>query len=76
LRIVSVKNKYQEKLTVYVDWKSYRESVKKLSLNTLKDTLILCDINRGTERYISSFGKRPSKKNLVKLMSLPEYQMC
>ena len=76
LRIVSVKNKYQEKLTVYVDWKSYRESVKKLSLNTLKDTLILCYINRGTERYISSFGKRPSKKNLVKLMSLPEYQMC
>lgn len=76
VRIVSVKNKYQEKLTVYVDWKTYRKSVKKVSLNTLKNTLILCDINKGTERYISSFGRRPSKKNLVNLMSLPEYQMC
>jgi len=76
LRIVSVKNKYQEKLTVYVDWPSYRKSVKKISLEALKDTLILCDINNGTKRYIRSFGRRSSKKNLVNLMSLPEYQMC
>lgn len=76
LRIVSVKNKYQDKLQVYVDWKAYKKSVKKVPLEMLKDTLILCDINKGTARYIKKFGRRPSKKNLVKLMSLPEYQMC
>jgi uncharacterized protein (DUF1800 family) len=76
LRIVSVKNKYQEKLTVYVDWKAYKKSVKKISLEMLKDTLILCEVNRGTANYIKRFGRRPSRKNLVNLMSLPEYQMC
>ncbi|WP_138432710.1 DUF1800 domain-containing protein [Winogradskyella algicola] len=76
LRIVSVKNKYQEKLTVYVDWKAYKKSVKKISLEMLKDTLILCEVNRGTANYIRRFGRRPSRKNLVNLMSLPEYQMC
>ncbi len=76
LRIVSVKNKYQEKLDVYADWKSYKKSVKKLKLNNLLDSLILCEINSGTSRYISTFGRKPKKKNLVKVMSLPEYQMC
>ena len=76
LRIVSVKNKYQEKLTVYVDWKAYKKNVKKVSLEMLKDTLILCEVNRGTANYIKRFGRRPSRKNLVNLMSLPEYQMC
>ena len=76
LKIVTVKNKYQEKLTVYVDWKTYKKNVKKVSLKTLTNTLILCDINSGTKAYLSRFGRRPSKKNLVKLMSLPEYQMC
>ena len=76
LRIVSVKNKYQEKLTVYVDWRAYRKSVKKISLEMLKDTLIVCEVNRGTANYIKRFGRRPSRKNLVNLMSLPEYQMC
>jgi len=76
MRIVSVKNKYQEKLKVYVDWKAYNKSVKKVSLDMLKETLILCEINKGTQRYINSFGRRSSKKNLVNLMSLPEYQMC
>ncbi len=75
-RIVSVKNKYQEKLSVYVDWKAYKKSVKKVSLNQLKNTLILCEINPGTQRYISRLGRRTNKKNLVNLMSLPEYQMC
>lgn len=76
LKIVSVKNKYQEKLTVYVDWKTYKKNVKKISMKDLTRTLILCNINSGTMEYISQFGKRPSKKNVVKLMSLPEYQMC
>ncbi|WP_452220099.1 DUF1800 domain-containing protein [Lacinutrix salivirga] len=76
VRIVSVKNKFQEKLDVSINWRAYRKNVKKVTLNELKDTLILCEINPGIERYISTFGRRPKKKNLVKLMSLPEYQMC
>ncbi|RNC87979.1 MAG: DUF1800 domain-containing protein [Winogradskyella sp.] len=75
-RIVPVKNKYQQKLSVYVDWKVYKKRMKKLTLSELKSALILCEINDGTKRYISKFGRRPSKKNLVNLMSLPEYQMC
>lgn len=76
LKVISVKNKYQDKLDVYVNWKIYKKNVKKLKLNNLLDSLILCDVNSGTAKYISTFGKRPKKKNLVKIMSLPEYQMC
>lgn len=76
LKIVSVKNKYQEKLDIDVDWKTYKKNVKKLPLTSLVDNLILCDINSGTAKYISTFGRKPKKKNLVKIMSLPEYQMC
>ena len=75
-RIVSVKNKYQEKLTVDVDWKAYRRSVKKISLELLRESLILSDINKGTQYYVNKMGLKPSRKNLVKLMSLPEYQLC
>lgn len=75
-RIVSVKNKYQEKLTVDVDWKAYKRSVKKISLELLKESLILSDINKGTQYYVNKMGLKPSRKNLVKLMSLPEYQLC
>jgi len=76
VRLVTVKNKYQNKLDVYADWKTYKKNVKKLKLQNLIDSLILCDINSGTARYISTFGRRPKKKNLVRIMSLPEYQMC
>lgn len=76
LRVVSVKNKYQEKLTVYVDWKAYKNSVKKIPLELLKESLILSAINKGTQRYVNKMGRKPSRKNLVKLMSLPEYQLC
>jgi uncharacterized protein (DUF1800 family) len=76
LRVVTVKNEYQEKLTVYVDWKAYKQSVKKVSLEMLKDTLILCEINQGTKDYINQLRRRANRKNLVNLMSLPEYQMC
>lgn len=76
LKIVSVKNKYQQKLDIDVDWKTYKKRVKKLPLKNLVDCLILCDINPGTARYIATLGRRPKRRNLVKIMSLPEYQMC
>ncbi|QRM88594.1 DUF1800 family protein [Lacinutrix sp. WUR7] len=75
-KLVSVKNKYQEKLDVRVDWKSYQQAVKKVSSNDLISSLILSEINLGTQNYLKTLGRLTKRKNLSKIMSLPEYQMC
>lgn len=71
-----VKNKYQDKLDVYVDWKTYKKQVKKLESEDLLSTLIVSEITPGAKNYLRSLGKLTRKRNLVKIMSLPEYQMC
>ena len=75
-RFEFVKNKYQDKLDVYVGWKSYRKEVKRLKPEEFLRSLIICDLSNGTEKYLSSIGKYTKKRNLSKIMSLPEYQMC
>lgn len=75
-KLVYVKNKYQEKLNVSVDWKTYKQHVKKVTSNELLFSLVLCEINLGTQNYLKTLGKLTKKKNLAKIMSLPEYQMC
>ncbi|MBU2937920.1 DUF1800 domain-containing protein [Lacinutrix sp. C3R15] len=75
-KLVYVKNKYQEKLNVSVDWKTYKKQVKKIASNDLLFALVLCEINLGTQNYLKTLGKLTKKKNLAKIMSLPEYQMC
>jgi len=71
-----VKNKFQDKLDVSVDWKSYRKQVKKVKPNELLLALILCEITPSTQNYLRSLGKITKKQNLSKIMALPEYQMC
>ncbi|MBT8304389.1 MAG: DUF1800 domain-containing protein [Bacteroidia bacterium] len=71
-----VKNKFQDKLDVSVDWKSYKKNVKKLKSEEFLSSLILCNVTPGTEKYLKSIGRLTKKRNLVKIMSLPEYQMC
>lgn len=75
-KLVYVKNKYQDKLDVSIDWRAYKKRVKKMSSNEVIDCLILSKINPGTINYLKSLGKLRKKRNLAKIMSLPEYQMC
>ena len=69
-------NKYQNKLDVSVDWKNYKNQVKKMNPEDLLSILILSEINSGTRQYLKSLGKLTRRGNLARMMCLPEYQMC
>jgi uncharacterized protein (DUF1800 family) len=69
-------NKYQNKLDVSVDWKNYKNQVKKMNPEDLLSILILSEINTGTRQYLKSLGKLTRRGNLARMMCLPEYQMC
>lgn len=69
-------NKYQNKLDVSVDWKNYKNQVKKMNPEDLLSILILSEINKGTRQYLKSLGKLTKRRNLARMMCLPEYQMC
>lgn len=75
-QFVYVKNKYQDKLDVSVGWKTYKKQSRKLKSSELLSALILCELSLGAKSYIRSLGKLTRKRNLSKIMSLPEYQMC
>lgn len=75
-KFVYVKNKYQNKLDVSVDWKNYKKQVKKMKSEDLISVLILSEINFGTKQYLKSLGKLTRRRNLARIMCLPEYQMC
>ena len=69
-------NKHQNKLDVSVDWKNYKKQVKKINPDDLLSILILSEINSGTQQYLKSLGKLTRRRNLARIMCLPEYQMC
>lgn len=71
-----IKNKYQDKLDVTIDWKAYRKQSKQLEEEDLLQALILSNLSTGTKSYLRSLGKLTKKRNLSKIMALPEYQMC
>ncbi len=75
-KLVYVKNKYQDKLNVSVDWKSYKRQVKRMNSEDLVSILIISEINSGTQNYLKSLGKLSKRRNLARIMCLPEYQMC
>lgn len=75
-KLVYVKNKHQDKLNVTVGWKTYKKAVKKIASNDLISSLVLCEINLGTQNYLKTLGRLTKKRNLAKIMCLPEYQMC
>ncbi len=76
LRFKVVKNKHQEKIKTVVDWSYYKDQVKKLDSKLVAEVLFLCEISPNTANYLRSLGKLRKKRNLSKLMSLPEFQMC
>lgn len=63
-------------VTVAVDWKTFEEQFKTVSIDELKSILIISKLNNGTKAYLEGLSKTSKQDVCIQLMSLPEYQMC
>jgi uncharacterized protein (DUF1800 family) len=69
-------NKTKRFFKVESDWASFKKKYNQVSIEDLKDYLILSEINKGTASFLEDLGKVSKKEYCIQLMSLPEYQMC
>ena len=71
------KQKTKNKLfDVIPNWDVFNHEFKDVPFKNMKDNLILCPINNGTELYLIDLSQLSKADYCVQLMSLPEYQMC
>jgi uncharacterized protein (DUF1800 family) len=58
------------------DWKHFEQEYKQVSLDDLKNHLIMANLSDETKQLLDNFGKSSKQEHCIQLMSLPEYQMC
>jgi uncharacterized protein (DUF1800 family) len=69
-------NSRKKKIETVPDWKVFEIEFKNTNITDLKDSLILSEINEGTEQLLNQLEIDNKKDYCIQLMSLPEYQMC
>jgi len=68
--------KYKNIFNVEPDWTIFNKIYENSTFKELKESLLLCPINNGTESFLENLSQVSKKEFCVQLMSLPEYQMC
>ncbi|MCB0461281.1 MAG: DUF1800 domain-containing protein [Flavobacteriaceae bacterium] len=58
------------------DWKHFEQQFKNVSIDDLKNHLIMVNLSTETQQLLDDFGKSSKQEHCIQLMSLPEYQMC
>jgi hypothetical protein len=58
------------------DWKHFEQQFKNVSIDDLKNHLIMANLSTETQELLDSFGKSSKQEHCIQLMTLPEYQMC
>ena len=69
-------NHRNKKLEARPDWFSFEQIYKDRTIHDLKDNLILCELNKGTEQLLKNLQLESKRDYCIQLMSLPEYQLC
>ena len=69
-------NHRKKKLEARPDWFSFEQIYKDRTIHDLKDNLILCELNKGTEQLLKNLQLESKRDYCIQLMSLPEYQLC
>ncbi|MDO6595740.1 DUF1800 domain-containing protein [Oceanihabitans sp. 2_MG-2023] len=70
------KTKTKSTIDVTPDWNYFKENFETISFNQMKENLIQCALNDGTEIFLESINKYNKKDIVIQMMSLPEYQLC
>ena len=65
-----------KKLDTTPNWNTFERVFKNTTIEELKDTLILCDLNKGTQQLLNQLETDTKRAYCIQLMSLPEYQLC
>lgn len=58
------------------DWSYFEKQFKNVSIDDLKNHLIIANLSTETEEFLNDLGKTSKQEHCIQLMSLPEYQMC
>jgi uncharacterized protein (DUF1800 family) len=58
------------------DWKYFEQQFQNVSIDELKNHLIMANLSTQTQQLLDEFGKTSKQEHCIQLMSLPEYQMC
>jgi uncharacterized protein (DUF1800 family) len=69
-------NRRKKKLDTTPNWNVFERQFKNTTIGELRDTLILCDLNNGTQQLLNQLKIDTKKAYCIQLMSLPEYQLC
>ncbi len=69
-------NRRKKKLDTTPNWNAFERQFKNTAIGELRDTLILCDLNKGTQQLLNQLEIDTKKAYCIQLMSLPEYQLC
>lgn len=71
----SVKNRAKF-LKITKSWGEFDKQYSKLTPEELKQSLIITEINKDTEAFLSNLKIDDNREYCVQLMSIPEYQLC
>lgn len=74
-------SKYRRKranrfVDVDVDWESFNKQYNEISIEVLEEFLIAPKLTKGTFLYLQGLSKVNKQDVCVRLLSLPEFQMC
>lgn len=68
--------KQQHYFKTQVNWDAFDAMFNKIKIDDLKNHILLCKINSGSNNYLNTLEKKSKRDYCIQLMSLPEYQMC
>ncbi|MCH7525782.1 MAG: DUF1800 domain-containing protein [Bacteroidetes bacterium] len=61
---------------VVPNWEYFNKEFQDISIEKLKDFVLMSRINKGTNSLLNELSKTSKQDYCIQLMSLPEYQMC
>lgn len=68
--------KANRRIKVSRDWSIFDTEFLQLTDKQLREILVLSEIDKDTEAFLGTLATVGKKEYLVRLMSLPEYQLC
>lgn len=69
-------NNRKKKLDTLPNWNVFETFFKNTNIDELKGSLIITDLNNGTQQLLNQLKIDTKRNYCVQLMSLPEYQLC
>lgn len=72
----SFRRQYGKYLKTEPEWDVFIKNFSKVPIDELHNMILSCKIESQTNDYLKSLSKVSKQEHAIRLMSLPEYQMC